>query len=95
MSRLLPIAPAMVALWGWACLAMGVAERGLVLGLALVGYAASMAAKRAPIAAAAVELVASGVLIVEGFERLAFVIVGALLVVSARAITEVVRRVST
>ena len=100
MTSLLAIAPALIAFWGWASLALGVADRGIVVGLALVGYAGSVLAKRAPIAAAAIELVAAGAIVSvvgpfsgrgEG-ERIAFVVVGSLLVVSARAITEVGRR---
>jgi hypothetical protein len=95
MNKLLAMAPPIVAFWGWACLATGAAERGLVVWLGLVGYAASIAARRAPIVAAAVELVAGTALVAHGLERMAFVAVGALLVVSARAITEVVRRAPT
>ena len=99
MTSLLAIAPALIAFWGWASLALGIADRGIVVGLALVGYAGSVLAKRAPIAAAAIELGAAGAIVAvvtavgpgEG-ERVAFVVVGALLVVSARAITEVGRR---
>lgn len=93
MTSLLAIAPALVAFWGWACLALGVADRGIVAALALVGYAGSIMSKRAPIAGAALEVLAGGVLVFvgSGGERLAFIVIGALLVVSARAITEVAR----
>lgn len=94
MTSLLAIAPAIVAFWGWASLALSVADRGLVAMLALVGLAGSILAKRAPIASAAIELVAGVVVVAaatEG-ERLAFCVLGAVLVVSARAISEVGRR---
>lgn len=101
MSTLFAIAPVLVALWGWACLALAVADRGPFAALALAGFAGSTLVARAPVAAAGVELVAGAVLAMlavaapagvhEG-RRLAFVVVGALLVVSARAISEVGRR---
>lgn len=94
MTTLLRVTPPIVALWGWACLALAVASQGVVVGLAGVGMVASVLARRAPLGSALVELFALAALSVvgAGTSRWSFVVVGAVLVVAARAITEAARR---
>lgn len=95
MTTLLRVAPPIVALWGWACLAMAVANDALVAALAIVGFVGSVVARRAPVGSGIVELAALAPLALFGAQgpRWSFVVVGAALVVASRAITEAARRV--
>ena len=94
MKTLLRVTPPIVALWGWACLAMAVASQGVIAGLAVLGMAGSVFARRKPAGSALVELFALAALAVVGANtpRWSFVVVGGVLVVAARAITEAARR---
>ncbi len=96
MTTLLRVTPPIVALWGWACLAMAVASQGVIVGLAAVGLLGSVFARRQPAGSGLVELFALVALAVAGAgtARWSFVVVGAVLVVAARAITEAARRSS-
>lgn len=97
MTTLLRVVPPLVALWGWACLALSVTAHGPIVAFALAGFVASIVARRKPVGSALVEGAALVVLAVLGSctSRWSFVIVGAVLVVAARAATEVARRHST
>lgn len=97
MTTLLRVVPPLVALWGWACLALSVTAHGPLVALALVGFVASIAARRKPVGSAIVEGIALVVLAGLGSctSRWSFVIVGAVLVVAAGTTTEVARRHST
>jgi hypothetical protein len=94
MNTLLRVTPPIVALWGWACLAMAVASQGFIAAFAVVGFAGSVFARTRPAGSAVVELFALAALGVAGAgtSRWTFVVVGAVLVVAARAITEAARR---
>jgi hypothetical protein len=90
---LMRFGPLLIALWGWAALAMAVSTQGLSFILAVIGFAASVAAARAPRSSAVTELLMVGAIVMMSpSTSLGFVALGAALVVAARAVAMFLQR---
>lgn len=87
MNELRKIVPPLVALWGWALLAVAGAPRSWAVGAAVVGLLAAVLAQRLRASSAVVEAIALVVVVAAApDDKLGFVVLGAVLAVAARAI---------
>ncbi len=93
MKDVLRFGPLFVALWGWAALALAVAQLPIVVVAAVVGLGAALLQGRSFYTTAFVEAGALvAVIWLSPLDKLGFVAVGAALVAAGRAIGMVARR---
>jgi hypothetical protein len=92
-QMLMRFGPVLISLWGWAALAMAVSTQGLAFIFAVIGFAASVAASRAPRSTAVTEVLMVGAIVFAApSSSLGFVALGGALVVAARAVAIVLHR---
>lgn len=93
MSQLRRTGPLLVALWGWALLAVAAAPHAWAVAAAAAGFVVEMLARRLGPVALVLEALALVVIVaVAPGEKLGFVFLGAGLAVAARAIARALGR---